>query len=81
MLSTVVVFVQISALEYYSNTGPCTGYEKFVALVAVAVLLYICHLIYSRVLYNLDSNNLPYQTGLQEYHKPNYNIGALHIHT
>lgn len=41
MLPTVVVFVQISVLEYYSSTGPCTGYEKCVALVATAVLFYL----------------------------------------
>lgn len=83
MLPTVIVFIQISVPKYYSNTGPCTGYETLiVALVAAAaVLLYICHLIYTRVLYNLGSNNLPFQTGLRENHKPNYNIGALYIHT
>jgi len=82
MLPTVIVLVQISVPEYYSNTRLCTGYETLiVALVAAAVLLYICHLIYSRVLYNLGSNNLPFQTGLRENHKPNYNIGALYIHT
>lgn len=41
MLPTIVVFVQISNPEHYPNTGPRIGYEKFVALVANAVLLYL----------------------------------------
>lgn len=42
MLPTVIVLVQISVPEYYSNTRLCTGYETLiVALVAAAMLLYI----------------------------------------